>query len=619
MIGSVVLGRYRIVRPLAKGGMGVVYLARHEGASGFARPVVVKRMVAELMGEDTMTRMFKREAQLMSMLRHPGVVGVLEFGEEDGAYLMGIEYVHGFHLGQWARFYRKIHGPFLPEVATHIVIKVLEALHYAHELHGEDGEPLGIVHRDVSPSNVLIDVEGHVKLADFGIARSREHTEHTEENTIKGKMPYLAPELFRRGKPSGATDTYACAVVLHELLLGYNEFRGPDVATTVSRVLELVPQRLDQVRDDVPRALGEVIATALGKDPTYRYKTAEEFARALREARGTSDEVVNSQVKKLIKRDFLDARISDVLEVPSLSELEGAWKRPPDTRAASSPMRIRTSTSAGMMMEAQRTDPTAVEVAIDSPRTERAAVAGIPALARNSGAMPVPALTTPGRQQPVDTGATKVEVLNTPEEIPVPMPMPTPSRVPRILATIGLLAAAVTGGVLAWNNTNGQSTPERPYYVVSGTDPNNIGTRPIPPPDVETHLEPAIDAELEQEVTEDAAVAEETPDAGGAQATKKNPGNARRSRSAELTRTFQRRGGALVACFNGHQVDGEPSLQIQMSVDEQGHVTAARVTPAEINGTPLGACLREVATTTEFPPGDAVNFGIPLSIRPNSN
>jgi TonB family protein len=343
MIGRVVLGRYRIVRALAKGGMGVVYLARGEGASGFAKPHVVKRMASDILVDDSMLKMFVREARVMSRMRHPGLVGVVDFGQEGGDYLMVIEYVHGFHLGQWARYVRFAHGPFPYGPALHIVSKVLDGLEYAHTLRDADGVQQRIVHRDVSPSNILIDVEGIVKLADFGVARSQEHTEKTEETTIKGKMPYLAPELFRLAAPSPATDAYAAAVVLHELLVGKNEFRGNDMATTISRVLEHVPTPVDAVRDDVPDGLGDLLARALSKDPSVRFQSAGELALELRRIRASPEEEADRLVRAMTESDFRDPRMSEHLGLPSLGELENAWRNPSPEILARETARISSS------------------------------------------------------------------------------------------------------------------------------------------------------------------------------------------------------------------------------------------------------------------------------------
>src|SRR5690606_4007917 len=169
--GQGVMGRYRIVRRLAVGGMGVVYLARIEGAKGFVRPAVIKQMLPELVGDEELVGLFVREARILSELRHPGIVSVLDFAVEDDAPLMALEYVHGYHAGNWLKYLRRKREPFDPSLALHVVIKVLDALSYVHTRTDERGRSLGIVHRDVSPSNVLIDVDGRVRLLDFGVAR----------------------------------------------------------------------------------------------------------------------------------------------------------------------------------------------------------------------------------------------------------------------------------------------------------------------------------------------------------------------------------------------------------------------------------------------------------------
>jgi serine/threonine-protein kinase len=389
MIGRIILGRYRIVRALAKGGMGVVYLGRGEGAVGFVKPVVIKRMASDLLVDPSMARMFVREARLMSRLRHPNIVGVIDFGEEHGDYLMVIEYVHGYHLGQWGRFARQAYGGLPPDVLVHVVIKVLDALHYAHELRGDDDAPLHIVHRDVSPANVLIDVEGHVKLADFGVARSRDQTEQTEASTIKGKMPYLAPELFKLEEPSPSSDAYACAVVLHEMLVGQNEFRAQDVATTVSRVLEHVPTDVDRVRDDLPRGLGTILKKALAKTREERFANAGELAAALRSVRPGTEEELQARLVSLARRDFYDASIASLLGFSSLAEREDAWKNPPKVgelpmpRISSSPPTI-----------AAKPSDLAIDVAFEGSPTKKAspwpwiagAIVGVAAVAAGAWA-----------------------------------------------------------------------------------------------------------------------------------------------------------------------------------------------------------------------------------------
>ncbi len=309
--------------------MGIVYLARAEGAAGFVKPVVVKRMLTE-MADDAMEKMFVREARILSRLQHPGVVSVLDFGREDGAYLLVMEYVHGYHLGRWNKYVGKVRGPMPAWTAIHITIHVLEALHYAHTRKRPDGEPLGIVHRDVSPSNVFIDAEGHVKLLDFGIARASGDTDEykTKDTTVKGKLAYLPPEMFQGETPTARTDVYSCGVLLHELLIGKNEFRGHDMSQTLNLVLRHTPTPVCSVRSDVPAQIDDILARALAKHPDGRYADAEQFAQALREVRGLAEDEADSMLGAQVGKDF-SGDLAEQLDVPSLEALEDAWRNPP--------------------------------------------------------------------------------------------------------------------------------------------------------------------------------------------------------------------------------------------------------------------------------------------------
>jgi serine/threonine-protein kinase len=328
MLGRVVLDRYRILRHLADGGMGAIYLARNEGAAGFVRPVVIKWVLPTHSGDSRITDLFMREARIMAQLSHPQIVSVLDFAEEDGMYIMALEYVHGFTLGRWARYVRKSRGAFPVDLAVYVTTKVLAALDYAHNLKDESGTQLHIVHRDVTPSNVLIDIQGNIKLADFGVARIASEKTSVGDNTVKGKFAYLPPESFDRAPASAVTDVYSTAVTLHEVLLGTNEFASDAMAETVGRVLNHTPTRLDKARGDVPKALADVVAKALAKDPAHRYQSASEFARALSAALPQTDAVTGEKLKSLVAVDFLDEKLAEMAQMPSLTELESAWRTP---------------------------------------------------------------------------------------------------------------------------------------------------------------------------------------------------------------------------------------------------------------------------------------------------
>jgi serine/threonine-protein kinase len=249
-----------------------------------------------------------------------------------------MDYVHGFHLGRWASFVQQAHlradgrpGQLPWQLAVHIAIQVLDALEYAHTLKGPDGQPLHIVHRDVSPSNVLLDIEGRVLLADFGIAKSSAEEEtRTTVGTVKGKFSYMAPEILEGHPPGPGADVYATAVVLHEVLVGRNEFRTQEPAATIQRVLHHTPRRLDVVRPDIPNALADVVARALLKRPEERFQTAAELAKALRRVRAMDAEEANHELRRALERDFRDPRFSTMFDLPELEKLEQSWRTVPD-------------------------------------------------------------------------------------------------------------------------------------------------------------------------------------------------------------------------------------------------------------------------------------------------
>lgn len=327
MVGRAVLGRYRVVRVLAHGGMGVLYLGRTEGAAGFSRPVVVKRILPHLVANPRMAGLFVREARILSELQHPGIVNILDFGEEDSAYVMVLEFVRGYDLGLWQRFLRETGGLVTGDVALQVLIRALEALHYAHTFMRPDGHALQVVHRDVSPGNILLDTEGHVKLLDFGIARfSDDGGEYrTREGEFKGKAAYTAPEIFRGAEASAQSDVFAAGVVLYKILSGFNPFEGENSMQTVKRIAEFEPSPITQIRSDLRRELDAVLARALAKDPEQRFASAGEFAESLKWCRRQGEDAVQARFVADIQRDFM-GDMPATLGLEPLSVLDTAWR-----------------------------------------------------------------------------------------------------------------------------------------------------------------------------------------------------------------------------------------------------------------------------------------------------
>jgi serine/threonine protein kinase/tetratricopeptide (TPR) repeat protein len=274
-------GRYRLLECLGEGGMAVVYRAITEGPKGFAREVVVKRIRADLSRDASFTSMLLAEARLCALLNHPGIVQVHELGEVDGEYFLAMEMVEGFDLSTIILRARNINLPPPPGVACEIILQLAEALSYAHTLRGPDGLLLEVVHRDVSPSNIMITPQGAVKLLDFGVARAvmGASDERTRTGTLKGKIGYLSPEQADGQKVDHRADLFALGIVFHELLTLQRLFRGEDDLQTLRliREAEIEPPS----RRDLDPEMERVVMRLLARDPAQRHPSCEALVTEL--------------------------------------------------------------------------------------------------------------------------------------------------------------------------------------------------------------------------------------------------------------------------------------------------------------------------------------------------
>jgi eukaryotic-like serine/threonine-protein kinase len=322
---KLLLGRYRVMRLLGEGGMGTVHLGRVEGAEGFTRPVVVKRMKRDIRVSDEGHRLFIREAKILSKLQHPSIVGIVDFGVEDGAHIMVLEYVHGYTLSPWIDYRHRNARPLPVDICLFIVRRILDALHYAHHFSTNEGE-IEIVHRDVSPDNVLLSNKGYVHLLDFGIASMRgPHGEGaTKSGAFRGKLCYAAPETVKAEPATPRSDQYSAAVLLLEILTGKTPFETESIAETFVRMVNEIPPPASKFRDDIPAGLDQVLARALAKDPNERFASAQAFARELRRFQA-DDEEVAEQLKEMIREDF--ERLPDDVGVEALKDRESALEK----------------------------------------------------------------------------------------------------------------------------------------------------------------------------------------------------------------------------------------------------------------------------------------------------
>jgi serine/threonine-protein kinase len=280
--GHVIDGKYQLVSLAGEGGMASVYKAVVRGAAGFQRTVAVKHIKPEYRALKNYIDMFIEEARVGSELAHPNIVQVHDFCSESGSYYLIMEWVEGIDLGALIKAYRETGRDVPWALAAAIGIGTLRGLGAAHDRVAPDGTPAPVIHRDVSPHNVLLGVNGAVKLSDFGLARARDRAASlTAPGTVKGKLSYLAPEVTF-GKPNTVqSDLFGVGSVLWETLTGDRLFDGKNDIEVFKKIRACQIPSIQTRRKDVPAAFAAVLELALSADPANRYATADEFAHAL--------------------------------------------------------------------------------------------------------------------------------------------------------------------------------------------------------------------------------------------------------------------------------------------------------------------------------------------------
>ncbi|MCA9670504.1 MAG: serine/threonine protein kinase, partial [Myxococcales bacterium] len=320
-------GRYLLVERLAVGGMAEIFKAKTKGAHGFEKTLVIKRILPHLAVDREFTDMFIDEAKLMVRLNHPKIVQVLDFGEIDRQYYMALEYIDGIDGLALLRRCASRRARPTTGIALHVAADVLDALAYAHELRDERGEKLGVIHRDISPSNIFISWLGEVKLGDFGIARAAVRRGHTEGGALKGKYGYMAPEQVSDRPVDCRADIFAVGVVLTELLMIRRLFYAKNDLEVLLQVRDARLDRLDRYGARIPADLRAILDSALARDPNMRYQTAAAFRDALHRylfdhRRMVRADDVRNFLERLTEGDdpVADAR-PDSLEVPVLDSV----------------------------------------------------------------------------------------------------------------------------------------------------------------------------------------------------------------------------------------------------------------------------------------------------------
>jgi len=308
-------GRYELLTLLAYGGMAEVYLARMTGVGGFTRLLVIKRILPHLTGDPEFVEMFLNEGRIAARLAHPNVCHVYELGEVEGALFLAMEYLDGLAWSELSPLLPRDGGSELRATAA-VLGQICEGLRYAHELRDVDGTPTPVVHRDVSPQNLMITTDGVCKLLDFGVSKVLTESSRTRTGILKGKLPYMAPEQIRGEPVDPRADVFSMGTVLWEALTGDRLFRRDSDYQIWQAVTEEPIPTVTSRRPGLPRRIDAVVGRALERDVARRYPTIRAFASDLREVAdelgGPLDQAALAELVRTLGREALAARAHQV-------------------------------------------------------------------------------------------------------------------------------------------------------------------------------------------------------------------------------------------------------------------------------------------------------------------
>ncbi|WNG41841.1 protein kinase [Archangium minus] len=375
---GVTVGRYQLLARLAVGGMAEIWLARQTGPRGFEKFVAIKRLVEKLSSDTEFVGLFLDEARLAAQLNHPHIVQIFELGEEEGAYYIAMEYLAGETLTSIARACARQKKLLPLALAVRFVADAAEGLAYAHAKQGPDGALLGIVHRDVSPQNILVTYDGTVKLLDFGIAKAANRETQTQVGQVRGKAAYMSPEQARGEPLDGRSDIFSLGIVLFELVTGTRLFPSTESLAAMNMLADGTPLPIAHERNPrVPESLSRIISRALARQPAQRYASARHFHAALTEwLRGQPKEPDSCEMARFMMQLFGE-RIQErarLLETARVGEL-----------TPSSVRRVAGRSQSGSSMPARVTGTQELTLKLPAPRWRRwpwlAGAAGVSLLA----------------------------------------------------------------------------------------------------------------------------------------------------------------------------------------------------------------------------------------------
>jgi eukaryotic-like serine/threonine-protein kinase len=326
--GARPIGRYLLFDEIASGATATVHFGRLSGASGFGRTVAIKRLRPEYAGDPECAQMFLDEARLAARIHHPNVVPTLDVVQEGEELVLVMEYVHGESLASLMSAARSAKSKTNVRVVAAVMSGVLHGLHAAHEASDEQGQPLGIVHRDVAPQNILVGADGVPRVLDFGVAKMVAHVQTRRQGQLKGRLQYMAPERLQHKSATRQSDVYAAAVVMWELLTGQALFANSQAAI-VTAVLKAPIKAPSELADHVPAELDRIVLRGLDPDATRRYQTALEMAVDLEKCAGVASAAEVGEWVESLVHDELAQRAERIAEI---EQAPGSTPAPSATR-----------------------------------------------------------------------------------------------------------------------------------------------------------------------------------------------------------------------------------------------------------------------------------------------
>jgi serine/threonine-protein kinase len=329
-------GKYRMVQQLASGGMARIFLASIDGPDGFSKPCVIKRVLPEYANLEAFSRMFADEAKVAALLTHPNIVQVFDFGRIDGQYYLAMEWIQGQSLDRVLRHAWKGAFPLGPRVAVEVGLAVSAALDYAHSKTLPDGTPLKLVHRDITPGNVLVSREGNVKLADFGIVKTAVNLERTVAGVVKGKYPYMSPEQITNKDLDHRSDLYSLGIVLYEASTGRRLFKRDTVEATILAASQAQVAPPSEVAPGFPPGLERIILRLLAKNPEARYQSARELHDDLERFRASQNWTSGGRELALLVQALDKAGAQPPTAIPALGTGSATGRTPGSGGSASS-------------------------------------------------------------------------------------------------------------------------------------------------------------------------------------------------------------------------------------------------------------------------------------------